>query len=153
MADAVFNIAKGAVAEKIRDGAGNIVVLLLKANESAGVLVDRDTVADLLDGSPGDNIEADFTNYARKTGITGTVTVDDVNDRVDCDIPDQTWTSAGGATNNSLTKLIVAYDEDASPADDAQLIPLTHHDFVLTTDTSDITAQVNAAGFFRASAA
>lgn len=150
MADGVFNIAKGAVAEKIRDGATNIVVMLLKVNEAAGTLVDYDTVAAMLGGS---NTEADFTNYVRKTGITGTVTVDDVNDRVDCDIPDQTWTSAGGASNNTLTKLITAYDEDASPSDDAQLIPLTHHDFVLTTDTSDITAQVNAAGFFRASAA
>lgn len=150
MSDGVFNIAKGSIVEKFRDGAANGVVLLLKANESESVLIDRDTVADLLDGSPGDNIEADFTNYARKTGITGTITVDDVNDRVDVDIPDQTWTTAGGASNNSLTKLIVCYDEDASPSDDAQLIPLTHHDFVLTTDTSDITAQVNAAGFHRA---
>lgn len=145
MADGVFNIAKGSIVEKFRDGAANGLILLLKANESAGTLVDYDTVAAMLGGS---NTEADFTNYARKTGLTGSITVDDTNDRVDVDIPDQTWTAAGGATNNSLTKLIVAYEESGA---DSGRIPLTHHDFVLTTDTSDITAQVNAAGFHRAS--
>lgn len=145
MADGVFNISKGAVAEKFRDGAANGLILLLKVNEAVGTLVDYDTVAAMLAGS---NTEANFTNYARKTGITGTITVDDTNDRVDVDIPDQTWVSAGGATNNNLTKLIVAYEEAAA---DATRIPLTHQDFILTTDTSDITAQVNASGFFRAS--
>lgn len=144
MADGVFNIAKGAVAEKIRDGAANCLVLLLKVNEAASTLIDRATVAALLAAA---NTEADFTNYARKTGLTGTITVDNTNDRVDADIADQTWAVAGGASNNSLTKLIVAYQESAA---DSGRIPLTHHDFVLTTDTSDITAQVNASGFYRA---
>lgn len=144
MADGVFNIAKGSIVEKFRDGAANGGILLLKVNEAAGTLVDYDTVALMLAGS---NTEADFTNYARKTGLTGSITVDDSNDRVDVDLADQTWTSAGGATNNSLTKLITYYQESAA---DSGRIPLTHHDFVLTTDTSDITAQVNASGFHRA---
>lgn len=41
MADGV-NIAKGAVAEKFRDAAANGIVLLMKANEAEGTLVDRD---------------------------------------------------------------------------------------------------------------
>lgn len=144
MADGVFNIAKGAVAEKFRDGSGAGLILLLKVNETVSAMIDRATVAALLAAS---NTEADFTNYARKTGLTGTITVDNTNDRVDVDIDDQTWTSAGGASNNTLTKLIVAYQESAA---DSGRIPLTHHDFALTTDGSDITAQVNASGFFRA---
>jgi hypothetical protein len=144
MADGVFNIAKGAVAEKIRDSAANVGVLLLKANETVSAMIDRATIAALLAAS---NTEADFTNYARKTGLTGTVTVDNTNDRVDVDIDDQTWTSAGGATNNTLTKAIVYYQESGA---DSGRIPLTHHDFALTTDSSDITLQVNASGFFRA---
>lgn len=146
MADGVFNIAKGAFVEKIRDGASNVLVLLLKANETEADLVDHDDLAALL--AAAGNTEADATNYARKTGITGTITVDDVNDRVDADIPDQTWTSLGGASNNTLTKLIVAYEESAA---DSGRIPLTHHDFSVTTDGSDVTAQINASGFARAS--
>ncbi len=144
MADEVFNIAKGAFAEKIRDSASSVGILLLKTAESDATLRDYDTVAAILAGS---NTEADFTNYARKTGITGTVTVDNTNDRVDCDIPDQTWSSAGGASNNTLAKAIVFYQESAA---DSGRVPLTHHDFAETTTGSDITLQVNASGFARA---
>lgn len=146
MADGVFNISKGALVEKVRDNASNLLVALLKANEAESSLVDRDDLSALL-GDAG-NTEADFTNYTRKTGLTGTITVDDANDRVDLDVPDQTWSSAGGTTDNTLTKLLVAYDQGGT---DATRIPGTHHDFSVTTDGSDVTAEFNASGFFRAS--
>lgn len=145
MADIVFNIAKGAVAEKVRDSATVLGVVLLKVAQADATLRDHDTLAAILAAA---NTEADFTNYARKTGITATLTVDDTNERVDVDIPDQTWTAAGGASNNTLVKLIVYYEEAAA---DATRIPLTAHDFAVTTDGSDLTAQIAAAGFFRAS--
>lgn len=145
MADQVFNIAKGAAAEKVRDGATVLIVLLLKANEVETALLDHDELDALL--AAAGNTEADFTNYARKVGLTATLTVDDTNDRVDLDIPDQTFVAAGNGTNNTITKLIVAYEESAA---DTGRIPLTHHDFSVTTDGSDLTAQFNAAGFFRA---
>lgn len=148
MADFVFNIAKGAVAEKVRDNAGKLLVLLLKAAEADDVLKDHDNLSALI-AAPG-NTEADFTNYARKTAITGTITVDDTNDVVDVDIPDQTWTAAGGAVNNTLVSLIVAFEEPGA-VDDTGRIPLTNHVFSVTTDGSDLTAQFNASGFFRAS--
>ncbi len=145
MSDGVFNIAKGAVAEKFRDGGGNGIVMALKANESEATLVDRDTVALML--AEGGTTEADFTNYARKTSLTGSITVDDTNDRVDVDLADQTWSSAGGASNNTLTKIVVAYEESAA---DSGRIPLTHHDFAFTTDGSDLTVEFDTAGFYRA---
>lgn len=144
MANGVFNIAKGSVVEKIRDSAAVCFIMLLKANESEATLVDRTTVAAILAAA---NTEADFTNYARKTGLSGVINIDTTNDRVDVDIADQTWTAAGGASNNTLTKAIVAYEEAAA---DATRIPLTHHDFATTTDGGDLTLQVNASGFFRA---
>jgi len=146
MADGVFNIAKGAAAEKFRDGATNGIVGLMKANETETTLVDYDTLDALF--TPAGNTEAVFTNYARKTGLTGTITVDDTNDRVDLDFPDQTWNSAGNGANDTLTKLFTAYEESAA---DTGRIPLTHHDFAVTTDGSDLTAQFNASGFYRAS--
>lgn len=145
MADQVFNVAKGAFVEKFRDGAANGIVLLLETAEADAALSDHDAL-DVLLGAAG-NTEAAFTNYARKTGLTGTITVDDSNERVDVDIPDQTWTSAGNGTNETLAKLVVAYEESAA---DSGRIPLTHHDFSPTTDSSDLTAQFNAAGFGRA---
>lgn len=145
MADQVFNIAKGAAAEKVRDGATVVLVLLLQANETEVDLLDHDELDALL--TAVGNTEATFTNYARKVGLTATITVDDTNDRVDLDLPDQTFVAAGNGANNTLTKLIVAYEESAA---DTGRIPLTHHDFSVTTDGSDLTAQFNAAGFFRA---
>lgn len=145
MADGVFNIAKGAFVEKVRDSAAVLLILLLKANEAEATLIDRATVALILSSG---STEANFTNYARKTGITGTITVDNTNERVDVDIPDQTWAVAGGGTNNTLTKLVVAYEESAA---DSGRVPLTHHDFAATTDASDLVAVINAAGFARAS--
>lgn len=146
MADGVFTISKGAVAEKIRDGASNVGILLLKAAEVDADLVKHDDLSSLL-GASG-NTEADFTNYTRKTGLTGTVTVDDANNYVTVDVPDQTWTSAGGTTDNSLVKLVIFYDEGGT---DATRIPLTHHDFVVSTGGGDLTAQVNSSGFYKVS--
>jgi hypothetical protein len=144
MSDIVFNTAKGAVAEKVRDDATKIGVLLLKVAESDALMKDRTTIADLLAGST----EANFTNYARKTPLTATLTVDQANDRVDVSVPNQTWTTAGGATNNTLVKAIVFYDEGGT---DGTRIPLVALDFAPTTDSSDLTLQFAAAGFYRAS--
>lgn len=142
MVDFVFNIAKGAVAEKFRDGAANGLVLLLSAAEADATYRDRTDIADLL--AEAGNTEVADASYSRQTGITGTITVDNTNERVDVDIPDQTWT---GLTGPDPVDLIVAYEEAAT---DASRIPLTNHDFVVTTNGTDVTAQFNAAGFFRA---
>lgn len=155
MADGVFNVAKGKVNEYMArvDGndpaAGTIVVVLFKVSEADGTLEDYDLLSTLIAGS---NTEADFTNYARKVLTDSDITAptpDDTNNRQDADIPDQTWTSAGGATNNTLTKLIVCYDPSSSGVTDSVMIPLTHHDFTSTTDGSDLTAQFPN-GFYRA---
>jgi hypothetical protein len=59
------------------------------------------------------------------------------------------YTNAGGATNNSVGKLIIAYDGDTGAGTDANLIPLTYHDMVFTTDGT--TQTITVANFFRAS--
>jgi hypothetical protein len=142
MADFVFNIAKGAFAEKFRDSAANGGILLLTAADTDAAMRDTDTLTALL--ATGAD-EATDGSYARKTGLTGTITVDDTNDRVDVDLPDQTWTALAGA---AITDAVVFYQESAA---DTGRIPLTLHDFAVTPDGSDVTIQFNAAGFARAS--
>lgn len=149
MADGVFNVAKGRFAYYASLPAANdaLVIVLLQATglEADDVLNNHDTLSTLLAAA---NDEATFTNYARKTATTGvTVTVDDTANRVDADLPDQTWATAGGAVNNGLGKLLICYDPDTTGGTDADIIPLTYHDFVATTDGSDLTAQINTAGF------
>lgn len=147
--DFVFNIAAGRVSEKVADAATNLGVIVLRTTslESDGTLGgaaglrDRVSLADIL----GVSSEPTNTNYARKTGITGTVTVSNANDRVDVSIPNQTW--AGVLAGDVWAKLIVYYEEAAA---DANRIPLTAHTFDVTPNGADITAQFAATGFFRA---
>lgn len=153
MADGVFNIALGEVKKfaKLDGGANDALLLILL--KSAGLqadatLRDHDDLSALLATTTD---EADFTNYARKVISSVTITVDDTNERVDIDIADQTYTAAGGATNNTLLKALLCYDPDTTVGTDTTVVPLTFHDFSVTTDGSDLTAQVAAAGFFRAS--
>lgn len=149
MADGVFNIAKGKAGYYCTLPAANdaLIVVLLKAAESDSLLLDYDTLAAVLAGA---NTEANFTNYARKSVTSVTPTVDDSNDRLDVDFADQTWSSAGGALNNTLVKMLVCYDPDTTGGTDSDIIPLTHHDFAETTNGSDLIAQIAASGFYRA---
>lgn len=157
MGDVVINIAKGRIAELASRVNANdptnsaLIVVLLQVAEADATLIDYDTLADLLAGS---NTEANFTNYARKVlDNTGgvTVTTDDTNNRVDVDIPNQTWTAAGGATNNTLVKALVCYDADTTGGTDANIVPLVAMDASGTTNGNDLILNLTTAYFLRAS--
>ena len=141
MADFMFNIAKGAFVEKFRDGAANGIVALATGMDTDDAANNAATFTAFWAGS---NVEKSGGGYARKTGLTGTITVDNTNNRVDVDFPDQTWTAL---TGTAIVKLIVGYEEAAA---EATRIPISAHDFAVTPDGSDVTAQFNAAGFARA---
>ena len=156
MGNFVYNIGLGRVAELFKavdDGApanSRLLVVAIVTTATDATLKDLDTLAAVL--ANGDTAEATNANYARKTIAAAdiTFTVDDANDRVDLDIPDQTWSAVGAGDN--WTDLLVCYIPDGvTPGADSTVIPLTQHDFALSSDGSDVTAQIAAAGFFRAS--
>lgn len=148
MADFVFNIAKGKAAyyAGLPAASDALIVIPIEATgiEADATLKDYDDVAALLAGTSNEQ-----STMGRKTvSASVTVTVDDTNDRVDVDMPDQVWT---GATGNPIAALVIAYDPDTGAGTDANIIPLVKLDCALTPDGSDFTAQVAAAGFYRAS--
>lgn len=157
MADLVFNIAKGRVAELYNrvdsNDPANSALIVAVFNVGAATdatLRDYDTLAAI----EGDANAAEVANsgYARKTLTDADLTAfapDDTNDRVDLDIPDQTWTSVAAGT--AWTDVVIAYDNDTTSGTDSSIVPLTLHDFAVTPNGGDITMQVAAAGFFRAS--
>ena len=161
MGNIVFNIAKGEVNAyskrvKNNDPANSALVLvLLKTSEADGPLQDYDTLGDILAAGGGTaNVEANFTNYARKVITDATMlptVVDDAGNQQYSDVPDQTYVSAGGAVNNALSRLLVCYDSDTTSGTDANIIPLVALDFVITTSGADIAAIFSAQGFFGAS--
>lgn len=157
MANFVFNRSKGRVTEfaervNANDPTNSIFVIEVLATsgiESDATLIDKDDFAAVVAGTTN---EVTNSGYARKTmdqtgGIT--VTYDDTNDRVDVDFPDQTWTAV--AAGDGWNDVVVGYDSDSTAGTDSNILPMTQHDFVLTPDGSDITMQVAASGFYRAS--
>jgi hypothetical protein len=159
MADLVPNRAKGRVtewAERINANDPTNAVLLIRLIASSGVesdavIRDKDDWSGLVSGT---------TDFATNTGATTktldqtggiTVTYDDTNDRVDVDIPDQTWTALANDGTGAISDLTIGYDSDSTAGTDANVLPATWHDFAITPDGSDVTAQIATAGFFRAS--
>jgi ABC-type transport system substrate-binding protein len=145
VSDFVFNIAKGRLAYYASLPAANDALIAIPI-EAAGVesdatLKDYDTVAALLAAANNEQ-----TTMGRKTLASVTTTVDDTNDRNNMDATDITWTAA---TGNAISDILICYDPDTTGGTDADLIPLTWHDYPATPDGSDITATVT--DFARAS--
>lgn len=156
MADFVFNAALGRTVELANRVNNNdptnaifvIMVLATSGIESDATLLDKDTFADVVSGTTN---EVTNSGYARKTldqGASITVLLDDTNDLVDVDFPDQTFTAI--AAGDGWNDAVIGYDSDSTGGTDSNIIPLTLHDFVVTPDGSDITMQLNSEGFFRA---
>jgi len=155
VSDVTFNVARGRVAELANRVNTNdptnsaLVLVVLKASglQADSVLVDYDDLATLLAAA---NDEATNTGYARKvlnqaSGIV--VTVDDTNNRVKVDFPDQTYTTVA-AVGGAWGALLVCYDPDTTAGTDSSIIPLTKHDFPITPDGRDIDLVVSTNGFY-----
>lgn len=155
MANFVFNIAKGRVVEfynrvDSNDPANSALVLVVLQSsglEADSVLIDKDTLSDVLAGTTN---EATNTNYARKVltdSDLATSSPDDTNNKYSVDIPDQSWTNVAAA-GGAWGKLLVCYDSDTTAGNDSNILPLTAHDFLVAPDGGTITAQIDTAGFF-----
>lgn len=154
MANLVLNIGLGRVTELYARVDGNdpansafIIVAIDAAGDTDATIRDRDDLSALLGGTSN---EVTNSGYARKVLTDADLVAwapDDTNDRVDLDVPDQTWT--GVAAGTAWTDLLFCYDNDTTAGTDSAIVPLTLHDFAITPSGSDITAQI--AGFYRAS--
>ena len=152
MANIPFNIAKGKVNEyydrvKGNDPAASALVLIpieTAGLETDAVLIDKDTVADVLSGATNEQ-----TTMGRKvltdTELAAVPAPDDTNDRNERSLPQVTWVAAGG---NAISKILVAYDADTGAGTDANLVPLTLFDAAATPDGNNIVLQAGL--FFRA---
>ena len=154
MADGVFNISAGKVAELAErvianDPANSVIHTELGIGAiTDATLEDLDTYQAIKDDAGF--TESVFTNYVQKLETAPTVTVDDSNNRIDVDSPDIVWTAAGNGANETLTRLLQMYDSDSTSGTDTNIIPLTFYDFAVLTDGSDLTAQFNSQGWFSA---
>lgn len=152
MADLVFNIAKGRVAELYNrvDAADPSTARLYVIPVNAGAvtdaaLVDCATFAAVITAGVTERTANGWNRKELGAADLAALAADNTNDRMATDIGDQTWTAV---TADATTDLIICYSATASPTN-AQLVPLTCHDWAVTPDGSDVTATIS--DFFRAS--
>jgi len=157
MADGVFNISKGRVSEYATRILGNDpAASIFTAHLWEGTDITDAAMRDLATVAAIEAttlIEASFTNYA-SFDITDTVgslvvATDQANDRTEVDAADITWTAAGNGANDTLVRMTISYDAAGTHVDSG-VLPCTFYDFDVLTDGSDLTAQFDAAGFYRA---
>lgn len=156
MANFVFNIAKGRVAEYYNRVENNdpaasaliVVVLAASGLETQAVLQDKDDLAAVVSGATD---EVTGTGWNRKTltdvELASFPAPDDTNDRYAVQVPTFNWTPSVGAVTSA--SLLVCYDADTAAGTDANIIPLTHHDFAVIPDGNQVVVSVG--DFFRAS--
>jgi hypothetical protein len=151
VANYAFNIAKGRAIEltnRVKSGdpaASRLYLIPLSTTTSQATGEDVDDFAALITAGA---VELTTGGWNRKTIAAADITAltpDDTNNRFDADFIDETWTAV--SAGNSVA-LVVCYASVATPTN-AQLLPVSHHDFAITADGSDVTAQV--AVFYRAS--
>jgi hypothetical protein len=151
VANIVFNIAKGRVAELYdrvdgNDPANSAIILVpieTSGLEADATLIDVDTLSALLAGTTNEQ-----TTMGRKTLTDADLAAGSPTDASDFNgrsLPTVTWT---GATGNAISKIAVCYDADTTSGTDANIIPLTMFDFAITPDGSDV--QMTGGEFFRA---
>jgi hypothetical protein len=152
MANIVFNIAKGRVAElygRVENNDPSTSALILVPIETSGLVAD----ATLIDLDTLDAILATATNeqttMGRKTltdaELAAVPAPVDASDYNELSLPTVTWAAA---TGNAIAKILVCYDPDTTGGADSAIIPLTMFDFAMTPSGADI--QMTGGAFFRA---
>ena len=138
MSNVVFNVAKGRLAYYASLPLANdaLIAVPIQATGivSDATMIDYATLAALLAGG-----STEQTTMGRKTLAGVTVTVDNANDWVDINATNPVWT---GATGNAIAAIVICYDPDTTTGTDADLIPLTKHDFAVTPNGGDITGTI-----------
>ena len=152
MPDFVVNHSLGRTAEIFDDGA-DVIIVLLSAMDADATVKDGNPDNTLGGGSGlldlGGTTEQLGSGWSPRKVISNasvTVTVDDAGDLVKVLLPDQTYTAV--ATSNDTTDMFVCEDG----ATDTLRNVLTAHDFAVTTDGNDVTADFHVTnGFWQSS--
>lgn len=157
MTDFIFNVAKGRVAEFYNRVQSNdptnsaLVIVAINTSATDATLKDLDTLAAVLaDINTAEVANTGYARIVRTDSDLAALSPDDTNDQVDLDMADFAF-GAITADDVNWTDLLICYDGDTTGGTDANIIPLACYDFAITIDGTNVTAELNAAGFYRAS--
>lgn len=157
MANYIFNLAKGRHAEFMDRVNSNdptnaaFIAVPLSASGTEAQGQDFNDLAAVL-------ADANFTEittggWSRITLVDTDVDsaanlVDDTNNLMQTDVADIAF---GTITSGTTTGILICYDSDTTSGTDANIIPVSHHDFAVTGNGSTVTATVPASGFITSS--
>lgn len=150
MADGMFNISRGAVRHLMTDtyadsgiigglnpANSRVTVVIFEVIETDDTLNNYNELEALIAGSNTEWTSGQYTRTERDdTAVTVTIDdgANDANAALDADI---TFTTV---TGNAAVKLVTVYDADQSGGDDGDIIPMTHHEWAVTPNGGNITA-------------
>lgn len=154
MANFAYNIAKGRVVEfyyRVENNDPTNCAFILVPLSASGTEAEGQDYDDLTAVLGGTANEQTGGGWVRKTLESAELAAfpapDDANNRYDVSLPQVTWTTPAAA--NNTTGLLVCYDADTTAGTDANIIPVAHYDFAVTTDGNNVV--LNTGVFWRAS--
>jgi len=121
-------------------GSDNILVIPLKSTGLPTDTVLRNC-ANLAAVFTAGAVEADFTNYGIRTVLSTadiTITLNTTTFTATVTFAGRTWPAAGGAVNNTIPKLVLAYRPTSSTADTGCMV-LATQDYSATTTGGALT--------------
>lgn len=156
MGNVVFNIAKGRAAELYRNVSegtiptAEIQFVVINTTSADGVLQDYESLAALLaDANTAEVTNDGYDRIGLGDADLAEFSVDQINDRVALDLPDQVWVAV--QAGDSWSDVVICYSPNGGLSADADIVPLTMHDFEVVPDGRDIPLEVHADGFYVAS--
>lgn len=155
MANFVFNIAKGRIVEFYNraenNDPANSALILVPLSQSGTEAQGQDLASLAAVEADANFAEQSLGGWVRKelesVQLAALPSPNNTDNRYDIQVPSVTWTAP--TVGNNTTGLLVCYDSNTTSNPDSAIIPLTHHDFVVTADGNDVV--LNAGDFLRAS--
>lgn len=151
MPDFVFNPALGRVTQladnvELNSPAGSLLEMHAWVSSAADDLSNNEANVAGLEAVAG---VAEATPYTQQSWAAAdlTITVNNTTNLVDIDSTDVVFTAVAAQT--AWSDVTVSYDSGGASTD-ANTLLLTNHDFIVTPNGGDITAQFAAAGWFQA---
>lgn len=150
MANFLFNISKGRFCEfwyrvKNNDPANSAILLIPLTNSGTITEADRQddaTVTAFLAEKPDEVTTGGWTRGTLTDSQLGAVAPDLGNNRFAGTVPTFTWTAPSAGTT---TGLLIAYDSDTTSGTDANVLPISHHDFSVIADGNNVVLNAGTA--------
>lgn len=150
----VFNAAKGRAVEfyyraENNDGTNAAIILVpCSASDTEANAQDADDLTAALATAINEQSSGGWSRKTLESVQLATFpSPNDTDNRYDIQVPSVTWT--GPTAGNNTTGLLICFDYDTTAGTDANIIPISHHDFVVTADGNDVV--LNVGDFLRCS--